>query len=156
MRTTFDLSPYTRSTVGFDRMLRLLDNAGGVADVPSYPPYDIVKAGEDKYRISVAVAGFGEDELEVKTQNNQLTIKSVAGKAEAGSETAYLHRGIARRAFELRFSLADHVEVTGAHVDNGMLGVELERKVPEAMKPRTIAIAGAAGGKALPGKAKAA
>lgn len=156
MRTTFDLSPFTRSTVGFDRMLRLLDSVGSAGDVPSYPPYDIVKSGEDKYRISVAVAGFGEDELEVGTQNNQLTIKSVAEKPGADSEETYLHRGIARRAFELRFSLADHVEVSGAYVDNGMLSVELERNVPEAMKPRTIAIAKTTGGKALPGKSKAA
>lgn len=156
MRTTFDLSPFTRSTVGFDRMLRLLDSVGSAGDVPSYPPYDIVKSGEDKYRISVAVAGFGEDELEIKTQDNQLTIRSVAEKAEPESEKTYLHRGIARRGFELRFSLADHVEVTGAYVDSGMLNVELVRNVPEAMKPRNIPITSTVGSTALPGKSKAA
>ena len=142
---TFDLSPFTRSTVGFDRMLRLLDNAAGEA--PGYPPYDIVADGENRYRITVAVAGFGEDELEVKVQENQLTIKSAADK-ENGEAAKYIHRGIARRAFQLRFSLADYIEVADARLDNGMLHVELVRNVPEAKKPRTIAI----GGKALPGK----
>ena len=142
---TFDLSPFTRSTVGFDRMLRLLDNVAGEA--PGYPPYDIVADGENQYRITVAVAGFGEDELEVKVQENRLTIKSVAGK-DNGEAAKFIHRGIARRAFQLNFSLADYIEVADAHLDNGMLHVELVRNVPEAKKPRTIAIAG----KALSGK----
>lgn len=154
MRTTFDLSPLTRSTIGFDRMFRLLDSMSGTSDVPSYPPYNIVKHGDDKYSITVAVAGFGEDELDVKVQEGQLTVSSKPEKAEKEG-VSYLHRGIARRAFELRFSLADYIEVAGASIDNGMLTIDLVRNVPEAMKPRTIAIAKGGGRKALAG-AKAA
>ncbi|UCH75644.1 MAG: Hsp20 family protein [Rhodospirillales bacterium] len=153
MRTAFDLSPFTRSTIGFDRMFRLLDSMSGTGDAPSYPPYNIVKHGDDRYGITVAVAGFGEDELEVKVQDGQLTITSKPEKAEG--DVTYIHRGIARRAFELRFSLADYIEVAGASVDNGMLTVDLVRNVPEAMKPRTIAISKGSGRKALTG-AKAA
>ena len=152
MRTTFDLSPFTRSTIGFDRMFRLLDSMSSAGDAPGYPPYNIVKTGEDRYSITVAVAGFGEDELEVKVQDGQLTVSSTPEKAEK-EDVSYIHRGIARRAFELRFSLADYIEVTGASVDNGMLTVELVRNVPEAMKPRTIAIAKGSGRKAITGKA---
>jgi molecular chaperone IbpA len=155
MRTTFDLSPLTRSTIGFDRMFRLLDSVSGTSDVPSYPPYNIVKHGDDKYSITVAVAGFGEDELDVKVQDGQLIVSSTPEKAEK-EDVSYLHRGIARRAFELRFSLADYIEVTGASVDNGMLTIDLVRNVPEAMKPRTIAIGKGGGRKALAGENKAA
>ena len=152
MRTTFDLSPFTRSTIGFDRMFRLLDSMSGTSETPGYPPYNIVKNGDDQYSITVAVAGFGEDELEVKVQDGQLTITSTPEKAEK-AEVSFIHRGIARRAFELRFSLADYIEVTGASVDNGMLTIDLVRNVPEAMKPRTIAIGKGNGRKALTGKA---
>jgi len=152
MRTTFDLSPFTRSTIGFDRMFRLLDSMSGAGEVPSYPPYNIVKTGEDQYSITVAVAGFSEDELEVKVQDGQLSISSTPEKAEKEG-VSYIHRGIARRAFDLRFSLADYIEVTGASVDNGMLTIDLVRNVPEAMKPRTIAIGKGSGRKALTGKA---
>lgn len=152
MHTSFDLSPLSRSTVGFDRMFRLLDSLGNAGETPGYPPYNIIKTGEDEYRISVAVAGFGEDELDVETRDGRLTIKSVPTKEDGkdGKDVTYLHRGIARRAFELRFSLADHIEVTGAELDNGLLNVMLVRNVPEAMKPRTIPIGGTSGGKALP------
>ena len=155
MRTSFDLSPFTRSTIGFDRMFRLLDNMSGAGEASGYPPYNIVRTGDDAYRITVAVAGFGEDELEVKVQDSQMTVKSTPEKADK-EEVTYLHRGIARRAFELRFSLADYIEVAGASVDNGMLNVELVRNVPEAMKPRTVAISKGAGRKALAGDSKAA
>ena len=151
MRTSFDFSPFARSTVGFDRMLRLLDGAAGASEAPSYPPYNIVRTGEDAYEITVAVAGFGEDELEVKLHDGQLTIKSTPEKAEE-KEAAYIHRGIARRAFELRYNLADYIEVSGAYVENGLLHVELVRNVPEAKKPRSIAIGKAGSNKALPGK----
>ena len=151
MRTSFDFSPFARSTVGFDRMLRLLDSVAGADEAPSYPPYNIARTGEDQYEIAVAVAGFNEDELEVKVHDGQLTIKSTPEQAE-GKEINYLHRGIARRAFELRFSLADYIEVSGAHVENGMLHIELIRNVPEAKKPRTIAIGKSESKKALPGK----
>lgn len=151
MRTSFDFSPFARSTVGFDRMLRLLDGVPGAGEAPSYPPYNIIRTAEDEYEIAVAVAGFGEDELEVKLHDGQLTVKSTPDKAEKEG-SAYIHRGIARRAFELRFSLADYIEVSGAHVENGMLHVELVRNVPEAKKPRTIAIGKADSKKRLPGK----
>lgn len=149
MRTSFDFSPFARSTVGFDRMLRLLDGAAGEA--PSYPPYNITRTAEDAYEIAVAVAGFGEEELEVKLHDGQLTIKSSPEKVEK-DEAVFIHRGIARRAFELRFSLADYIEVSGAYVSNGLLHVELTRNVPDAKKPRTIAIGKAGSKKALPGK----
>ncbi len=152
MRTAFDFSPFTRSTVGFDRMLRLLDSMSATGEAPSYPPYNIVKLADDAYRISVAVAGFDADELEVKTQDGQLTIRSVAANDSEKEEVSYLHRGIARRAFELRFSLADYIEVSGGHLDNGLLNVDLVRNVPEAMKPRTITISGPSGKKSLTGK----
>jgi molecular chaperone IbpA len=151
MRTSFDFSPFARSTVGFDRMLRLLDGAAGAGEAPSYPPYNIIRTAEDAYEIAVAVAGFSEDELEVKLHDGQLTVKSSPEKAEK-EEASYIHRGIARRAFELRFSLADYIEVSGAHVANGLLHVELTRNVPDAKKPRTIAIGKAGSKKALPGK----
>lgn len=153
MRSSFDLSPLTRSTVGFDRMFRMLEGVGNTGEAPGYPPYNIVKTGDDEYQISVAVAGFGEGELDVETRDGRLTIKSVPAKSdeEDGKNVAYLHRGIARRAFELRFSLADHIEVTGADLENGLLNVRLVRNVPEAMKPRTIPIGKQPRGKALPG-----
>ena len=134
---SYDLSPLFRSTVGFDRMSRLLDSAFQT-EAPTYPPYNIEKSGEDAYRITMAVAGFGEDDLEVTQKGSELL---VAGKARpTDEEVRYLHRGIAARAFERRFGLADHVNVVGASLVNGMLSIELEREVPEALKPRTIAI----------------
>jgi len=153
MRSSFDLSPLTHSTVGFDRMFRMLESMGNSGEAPGYPPYNIIKTGEDEYQIAVAVAGFGEDELDVETRDGRLTIKSVPakGKEENGKDVTYLHRGIARRAFELRFSLADHIEITGADLENGLLNVRLVRNVPEAMKPRTIPIGKQARGKSLPG-----
>jgi molecular chaperone IbpA len=135
----FDFSPLFRSTIGFDRLTRLVDAATRVdGAAQSYPPYNIEKTGEDAYRLTMAVAGFSRDELDITVQENQLTVTGKAKQEEEGSR--YLHRGIARRAFERRFSLADHIKVTGASLDNGMLHVDLVREVPEVMKPRTIAI----------------
>jgi len=139
---TFDLSPLLRATVGFDRMDRLFDSVGRLDDqAVSYPPYNIEKHGEDKYRITMAVAGFAEDELTLTVQQNTLLIAGKAKEetAEAGS-VQFLHRGIARRAFERRFELADTIKVTGAGLDNGLLTVDLVRVIPEAMKPRQIKI----------------
>ena len=135
----FDFSPLFRSTIGFDRLARLVDAATHVdSSALSYPPYNIEKTGEDSYRLTMAVAGFGRDEIDVTVHENTLI---VTGKAQKEDENGrYLHRGIARRAFERRFSLADHIKVTGASLDNGLLHVDLVREVPEAMKPRTIAI----------------
>jgi molecular chaperone IbpA len=135
----FDFSPLFRSTIGFDRLARLLDSATRVdSGTVAYPPYNIEKTGDESYRLTMAVAGFSRDEIDITVQENALT---VAGKAQNGeNEGRYLHRGIARRAFERRFSLADHIKVVGASLDNGMLHVDLVHEVPEAMKPRKIEI----------------
>lgn len=138
MRSNFDFTPYRRSTVGFDRLFDLLETGmrGDAAD--GYPPFDIVRDGEDSYRITLAVAGFRPDEIEMVAQQNQLT---VTGKRnEDDGKGQYLHRGIAARDFERRFQLADFIEVGEAGFDNGLLSIELKRVVPEAMKPRKIAI----------------
>jgi len=136
-----DLTPLLRATVGFDRMMNLLDTQTRADQGDGYPPYNIEKIGEDKYRITMAVAGFGEDDLEVTVKENSLTIKGK--KADADQDAVkYLYRGIATRAFERRFELADHIKVTGAKLENGVLSLDLVREVPEAMKPRTIEIGG--------------
>ncbi len=132
----FDLSPLFRSTIGFDRLMRLAD-AATRADA-SYPPYNIELTGENAYRLTMAVAGFAPQDLEITVKENALLVN---GKARKEDETAqYLHRGIARRAFERRFQLADHIKVAGASLDNGLLHVDLVREVPEAMKPRKVEI----------------
>ncbi len=134
----FDFSPLFRSTIGFDRLMRLADAATRV-DNGGYPPYNIEATGENAYRLTMAVAGFGPDELDVVVKENDLT---VTGKAKAeGDQAKFLHRGIARRAFERHFQLADHIKVAGAGLANGMLSVDLVRDVPEAAKPRKVAIA---------------
>jgi molecular chaperone IbpA len=136
---TFDFTPLYRSTVGFDRMLSLLDQPGGVeGSVPSYPPYNIERTGENAYRISVAVAGFSQADLSIEAKENRLTIRGARQPKEKTADVLYL--GIAARAFERSFQLADHVAVEGASLDNGLLHVELVREIPEAMKPRTIPI----------------
>lgn len=136
---TFDLSPLFRSTIGFDRMSRLLDAAMRADEsAPSYPPYNIEVMGEDAYRITMAVAGFGENDISITAQENSLVISGKLAKSE--EERKFLYRGIAGRAFERRFELADHIKVAGASLQNGLLHVELVREVPEAMKPRSIKI----------------
>src|SRR3954467_2482294 len=136
----FDFSPLFRSSIGFDRLARMVDSATRVDNTAlSYPPYNIETTGEDAYRLTMAVAGFARDELDITVHENTLI---VTGKAQREDENGrYLHRGIARRAFERRFSLADHLKVTGASLDNGLLHVDLVREVPEGMKPRQINIA---------------
>jgi molecular chaperone IbpA len=135
----FDFSPLFRSSIGFDRLARMVDAATRVDSTAlSYPPYNIEKTGDDSYRLTMAVAGFARDELDITVHENTLI---VTGKARKEDENGrYLHRGIARRAFERRFSLADHIKATGASLDNGLLHVDLVREVPETMKPRQIAI----------------
>jgi len=135
-----DFAPLYRATVGFDRVADLMDRVLS-ADVaqPTYPPYNIEKTSDDGYRISIAVAGFSPDELSVEVKENALVV--AARKAEEADERTYLHRGIATRAFERRFALADHVKVTGATTADGMLHIDLVREVPEALKPRRIEIA---------------
>ena len=136
---TFDLSPFYRSTVGFDRLFSLLDTAAN-NEAQTYPPYNIERTGENAYRITMAVAGFGESDLTIEAKESTLTVKGEK-KAEAEKkDSEFLYRGIGARAFERRFQLADHVEVKGAQLENGLLHVDLVREVPEAMKPRTIAI----------------
>jgi len=134
---SFDLSPLFRSTIGFDRLARLADAATRVD--ASYPPYNIEITGENAYRLTMAVAGFGSDDLEVTVKENALLVDGKAKKED--DKTRYLHRGIARRAFERRFQLADHIKVVGASLDNGLLHVDLARELPETMKPRKIEIA---------------
>jgi molecular chaperone IbpA len=137
---TFDLAPLYRSTVGFDRLFSMLD---GFETAPGYPPYNIERTGENDYRITVAVAGFGENDLSIEAKENTLTIK---GAKQAKEEQAgeVLHQGIAARAFERAFQLADHVVVRAATLENGLLHVELVREIPEAKKPRQIPIGGQA------------
>jgi len=138
MRTNFDFTPYRRSTVGFDRLFDMLESGlrGEAAD--GYPPFDIVKEEEDRYRITLALAGFRPDEVEITARQDQLVI--AGRKAEGQDNGAYVYRGIATRSFERRFQLADFVEVRGANFENGLLSIHLQRVIPEEMKPRKIAI----------------
>lgn len=133
----FDFAPLYRSTIGFDRMAQLLDNLGS-ADEGAYPPYNIERLGENEYRITMAVAGFSEQEIRIEVKEQSLTVKGE--KAAEDKERHFLHRGIAARSFERRFQLADYVEVTGADMKDGLLHVDLQRNIPERMKPRTIPI----------------
>ena len=142
MRTNFDFTPYRRTTVGFDRLFDLLETASRNGAVDNYPPFDIERSGEDSYRITVAVAGFKADEVDIVSQPNLLIVSGK--KAEVSEdERQFVHRGIATRAFERRFELADYVQVTGADLDAGLLVIELRREIPDAVKPRKIAIGGA-------------
>ncbi len=136
---TFDFSPLFRHSVGFDRMQRLLDAAAQMeTSANSYPPYNIEQVGEDGYRISMAVAGFSENDLDVTVKENTLV---VSGKLpESDKESTYLHHGIAGRVFERRFELADHIKVVGGSLENGLLNIDLVREIPEEKKPRKVAI----------------
>jgi len=140
----FDLTPLYRSTVGFDRLARMLDEASSV-DAPTYPPYNIERVGEDDYRITMAVAGFAPADINIEVKGNALQVSGK--KAEkTDTKTEFLHQGIAARAFERRFQLADHMEVKGADLENGLLHIALKRVIPDAMKPRTIPVNGAVSG----------
>ena len=136
---TFDLAPLYRSTVGFDRLFSMLD---GFEAAPGYPPYNIERTGENDYRITVAVAGFGEGELSIESKENTLTIKGEKQVKQDNASGEVLYQGIAARAFERQFQLADYVQVKGASLENGLLHVDLVREIPEAKKPRQIAING--------------
>jgi molecular chaperone IbpA len=144
MRTSLDLTPLFRSSIGFDRVVDLLENASRLTGIESWPPYDIVKTGEDDYRIIMAVAGFTESELNVTHEPNLLVVSGAKSGDEGGQ---YLYRGIAGRTFQRRFELADHVKVAGASLGNGMLTIDLKRELPEEMKPRRIQVTS---GPALP------
>ncbi len=137
MRTTFDFTPLFRSSIGFDRMLNALEAASRVESIDNWPPYDIAKLGEDDYRITMAVAGFSQDELTITQEQNMLM---VSGQKPGEDNSQYLHRGIAWRAFQRRFELADHVKVASASLVNGLLTIDLKREIPEEMKPRRIEI----------------
>jgi molecular chaperone IbpA len=139
-----DFSPLYRSTVGFDRLFSMLDQIGQPDSGQTYPPYNIERTGEDAYRVTMAVAGFGENEISIEAHRNVLTVKGEKSEENVGEGSELLYRGIASRAFERRFQLADHVEVTGAVLKNGLLHVDLKRNIPEEMKPRKIAISTAA------------
>ena len=150
---TFDFSPLVRSAIGFDRFAQVVDSAMRAGEsVETYPPYDIEKTGNDAYRITMAVAGFGEDDLSLEVREGVLV---VTGKGKGEEEgVRYLHRGIATRAFERRFQLADHVVVKNASLANGLLKVDLARELPEAMKPRKIEIAAAKAAPAIEQQAR--
>ena len=138
---TLDLSPLFRASVGFDSLARVFDAATRVDDQTfSYPPYNIAKSGDDTYRITFALAGFAESDIDIQVENNTLTVRGKQGQDK--DTTQYLHRGIAGRSFERQFELANHIQVTGARMENGLLHVDLKREIPEALKPRRIAING--------------
>ena len=137
MATIHNYAPLFRSSVGFDRVFDLLENAQRGRSISDWPPYDIIKTGDDSYQISIAVTGFGPDDLDITFQSNLLT---VTGKKEEVPAEGYLHRGIAGRPFEHRFELADHVRVSGADLKNGLLSIDLIREIPEALKPRRVSI----------------
>lgn len=137
--TTFDFSPLYRTSVGFDRLASMLSSATRLEQGNSFPPYNIKSDDENKYQITMAVAGFSRDDLDISSEQNVLTV-SGNREQESEDESEYLYRGIATRSFQRRFNLADHVRVTGAELENGLLHIYLERELPEAMKPRSIEI----------------
>ncbi|MDX1626844.1 MAG: Hsp20 family protein [Wenzhouxiangellaceae bacterium] len=139
--TTFDLSPLYRTAIGFDRLADTLTNASRL-ESNGYPPYDIESRGEDRYRISMAVAGFSEEELDIVTEQNTLTVSGARKEESEDDDRQFLYRGIAKRSFERRFQLADHVRVDAASLENGLLHIDLVRELPEKMKPRRIRIGG--------------
>jgi molecular chaperone IbpA len=154
---TYDLSPLHRFTIGFDNVSRLIDAVGRLDETAvSYPPYNIERFGEDRFRISMAVAGFTEGDLDIELKDNTLTVSGRKEEEEESDTSTFLHRGIAARAFERRFELAAHIKVKGASLENGLLHIDLEREVPEELKPRKIAISADDGKKAIPSPQKAA
>jgi molecular chaperone IbpA len=146
----FDFTPLFRSTIGFDRLTRLVDAATRSDTSATYPPYDIQVTGENTYRLTMAVAGFATEDLDITVKENALL---VSGRSKTEEQAQYLHHGLARRAFERRFQLADHLKVKGAALENGLLHVDLVREVPEAMKPRKVAISIASAPAAIEQKA---
>jgi len=141
MRTAFDFAPYRRSTVGFDRLFDMLENNSfGQGQQENYPPFDLIKKGENDYCIQLAVAGFTPDEIDVTSQQNQLIVSGRKSEENEQKGGDFIYRGIANRSFERRFALADHIQVKGADLKDGMLSIELVREIPEAMKPRKINI----------------
>ena len=142
MRSTFDFAPYRRSTVGFDRLFDMLENSSFGNGGENYPPFDLIKTGENDYRIELAVVGFKQDDIDITAQQNVLIVSGSKKEENETKGADYIYRGIANRSFERRFALADHIQVRGADMKDGMLQIELVREIPEAMKPRKIAVGG--------------
>jgi molecular chaperone IbpA len=137
MRSAFDFAPFRRSAVGFDRLFDMLESSAASGGQENYPPFDLIKLDDNRYRIEVAVAGFRREDIEITSHQNVLIIR---GQKSEDNGSSYIHRGIANRSFERRFALADHIQVSGADLHDGMLSLELKREIPEAMKPRKIEI----------------
>jgi molecular chaperone IbpA len=142
MRTAFDFAPFRRSTVGFDRLFDMLENSTASGNGENYPPFDLIKLGDNEYRIELAVAGFKPEEIDITAQQNVLIVTGRKREESQDKGSDYIYRGIANRSFERRFALADHIQVRGADLRDGLLAVELVREIPEAMKPRKIDIGG--------------
>ena len=142
MRSAFDFAPFRRSTVGFDRLFDMLENSSIGQTQENYPPFDLVKEGENEYRIQLAVAGFRPDEIDITAQQNVLVVSGRKTDESDEKGTDFIYRGIANRSFERRFALADHIQVKGADMRDGLLSIDLVREIPEAMKPRKISIGG--------------
>jgi len=142
MRSAFDFAPFRRSTIGFDRLFDLLENSTNGQGGENYPPFDLVKVGDNQYRIDLAVAGFKPGEIDITAQQNVLLVVGKKSEETENGDGNYVYRGIANRSFERRFALADHIQVTGADIRDGLLSIELKREIPEAMKPRKISIGG--------------
>jgi molecular chaperone IbpA len=147
MRTAFDFAPFRRSTVGFDRLFDMLENNSVGQAGENYPPFDLIKVGDNEYRIELAVAGFTRDELDITAQQNVLIVSGRKKDETEDKQSDYIYRGIATRSFERRFALADHIQVRGADMKDGLLAIELVREIPEAMKPKKINIGDRSAGK---------
>jgi molecular chaperone IbpA len=144
MRSTFDFAPFRRSTVGFDRLFDMLENSTPSGGGENYPPFDLIKSGDNEYRIELAVAGFKPEEIDITAQQNVLIVTGRKNEETENRGSNYIYRGIANRSFERRFALADHIQVRTADMKDGLLAVELVREIPEAMKPKKIEIGGGA------------
>ena len=142
MRSAFDFAPFRRSTVGFDRLFDMLENSSAGQAQENYPPFDLIKKGDNDYCIQLAVAGFARDEIDITSQQNQLIVTGRKSDESDQKDGDFIYRGIANRSFERRFALADHIQVKGADLKDGLLSIELVREIPEAMKPRKINIGG--------------
>ena len=142
MRSAFDFAPFRRSTVGFDRLFDMLENSSASQSQENYPPFDLIKLGDNEYRIELAVAGFKPEEIDITAQQNVLIVSGKKAEDSENRGNDYIYRGIATRSFERRFALADHIQVRGADLKDGLLAIDLVREIPEAMKPRKIDIGG--------------
>ncbi|NUQ19132.1 MAG: Hsp20 family protein [Sphingomonas sp.] len=145
MRSAFDFAPFRRSTVGFDRLFDMLENSSGQGSQENYPPFDLIKKGDNDYCIELAIAGFKPEEIDITAQQNVLIVSGRKNDEAGEKGSDYIYRGIATRSFERRFALADHIQVKGADMKDGLLSIELVREIPEAMKPRKINIGGQQG-----------